>query len=61
MVDDEVRGMILTAAKQAYSGSLKQNECPDCELYFNIDEEEVCMNCGLSLDDLCARLERRVT
>lgn len=55
----EVETIILGAVANAY-GALRFEECPDCEGPFNPSEDEACQNCGLTVDDLCARLERRV-
>lgn len=36
-------------------------DCPDCESHWDRATEDACSTCGLSLDDLRARLERKVS
>jgi hypothetical protein len=55
-IDDKV----LAGVAQAY-GARPEHECPDCESHWDRTLEAACTTCGLSVDDLAARLERRAT
>lgn len=54
-----IRGQQIAAAAHAHGAASK--ECPDCESHWDRELEHRCATCGLTLDDLAARLERRAT
>lgn len=59
---DEVQGIsdgVLAAVAKAY-GARSAHECPDCESRWDQSTEDECPTCGISLDDLRARLARKV-
>lgn len=63
MIIDEVARIpdeVFVAAAKAYNAP-KARTCPDCESHWDQSAEDVCATCGLSIDDLAARLERRTT
>lgn len=58
-LSSEIRGRQIASAAVAHGATTK--ECPDCEAHWDRDSEDHCATCGLSLDDLRKRLERRAT
>lgn len=50
---------LLAGIAQAY-GARPEHECPDCESHWDQSTEDECPTCGLSVDDLRARLARKV-
>lgn len=62
MAIDEVAKIpdrVFEAVGRAHGAASK--ECPDCESHWDREIEDRCATCGLTLDDLTARLERRAT
>lgn len=48
---------LLTTVALAHGSPM--TNCPDCESHWDRAVEDHCATCGLSLDDLRDRLERR--
>jgi hypothetical protein len=57
--EEQARDLVLAAVAEAHV-LLGEHVCPDCESHWDVTEEDACETCGLSLDDLYLRLERKV-